>query len=199
MKPTWSTKDLIEKLPHATSLIGMARLLGLSRATKKMIAELKALGPIAEHVFDEVLNRQSNFDKTFLSKLRLAVQESFTYRQVLIKLGVTPEGGNYKTIKDRIKKYQIDTSHFLKVGWNGGRQPDKSGKYTTRRAVKKKLQKIRGQNCEQCKNSVWNDKPILLELHHIDGNNQNNEDSNLQILCPNCHSQTPNFRNRKSK
>ena len=33
----------------------------------------------------------------------------------------------------------------------------------------------------------------MCQLHHIDGDNTNNELSNLQILCPNCHSQTENY------
>lgn len=31
-----------------------------------------------------------------------------------------------------------------------------------------------------------------LEVHHIDGNCTNNKEENLQLLCPNCHSLTPN-------
>ncbi len=38
-------------------------------------------------------------------------------------------------------------------------------------------------------------KRIPLEINHIDGNASNNEENNLQLLCPNCHSLTPNFRN----
>ena len=30
-------------------------------------------------------------------------------------------------------------------------------------------------------------KPLVLELHHIDNNHNNNELSNLEVLCPNCH------------
>lgn len=44
--------------------------------------------------------------------------------------------------------------------------------------------------CECCGNSLWNNQPIPLELHHIDGNHYNNELTNVQILCPNCHAQT---------
>ena len=31
---------------------------------------------------------------------------------------------------------------------------------------------------------------VPLELHHKDGNSENNREKNLQILCPNCHSLT---------
>lgn len=30
-------------------------------------------------------------------------------------------------------------------------------------------------------------------------NNKNNADNNVKLLCPNCHSQTDNYRNRKRK
>ncbi len=50
--------------------------------------------------------------------------------------------------------------------------------------------------CEECGISEWNDKPLTLEVDHIDGDNSNNELTNLKILCPNCHSQTPTWRGR---
>lgn len=34
---------------------------------------------------------------------------------------------------------------------------------------------------------------IPLEVHHVDGDRLNNELSNLQLLCPNCHAQTDNY------
>jgi hypothetical protein len=53
-----------------------------------------------------------------------------------------------------------------------------------------------GYTCSACSISEWMGKPICLELDHIDGNNRNNELSNLRLLCPNCHSQTETFRGR---
>lgn len=50
--------------------------------------------------------------------------------------------------------------------------------------------------CEKCNLVFWLGCPIPLELHHIDGNLKNNDLSNLQILCPNCHTFTPNYRGR---
>ena len=38
-------------------------------------------------------------------------------------------------------------------------------------------------------------KKVPLEVNHIDGNSLNNLEDNLQLLCPNCHSLTSNFRN----
>ena len=56
---------------------------------------------------------------------------------------------------------------------------------------------LREHKCEICGITEWLGKPTPLELHHIDGNRFNNELSNLQILCPNCHSQTPNYSGKK--
>ena len=54
----------------------------------------------------------------------------------------------------------------------------------------------RGHNCENCGLSKWLDKPITLELEHIDGNNQNNVKENLKLLCPNCHSFTETWKGK---
>lgn len=48
--------------------------------------------------------------------------------------------------------------------------------------------------CLGCGISDWLGKKLTLELHHIDGDKRNNDRENLCMLCPNCHSQTPNYR-----
>lgn len=55
--------------------------------------------------------------------------------------------------------------------------------------------------CEKCNLTTWLDQSIPLEVHHIDGNNENNELCNIQLLCPNCHSITDTYggKNKKSK
>ena len=53
--------------------------------------------------------------------------------------------------------------------------------------------------CECCGLSEWLGKPIVLELHHIDGNRKNNKLENLKLLCPNCHSITDNFKSKNVK
>lgn len=53
--------------------------------------------------------------------------------------------------------------------------------------------------CQECGIKDWNEKELVLELHHIDGNNRNNMTHNLVFLCPNCHSITDNHRNKKRR
>lgn len=54
---------------------------------------------------------------------------------------------------------------------------------------------------DKCAKCSWNKKnkytnKIPLQIHHIDGNYKNNEENNLVLLCPNCHSLTENFGSR---
>jgi len=50
--------------------------------------------------------------------------------------------------------------------------------------------------CNRCGVSEWQGFKIPLELEHKDGNNQNNKRTNLEGLCPNCHSITDTWRGR---
>lgn len=51
---------------------------------------------------------------------------------------------------------------------------------------------IKEHRCEVCGYENWMGKPIPLELHHKDGNRNNWDIGNLEIICPNCHAQTNN-------
>lgn len=48
--------------------------------------------------------------------------------------------------------------------------------------------------CNICDIDTWNDKVLGLEIDHVDGNSGNNILSNTRLLCPNCHSQTDNYK-----
>lgn len=62
-----------------------------------------------------------------------------------------------------------------------------------------RLKELRPWVCENCGLFEWRGEPLTLEIHHIDGNPCNNEINNLQLLCPNCHSLTSNWRSRNIK
>ena len=65
---------------------------------------------------------------------------------------------------------------------------------TTSSKLKSKLYNagLKTAKCEICGISDWNGKQITLHLDHTNGNHDNRLE-NLQILCPNCHSQTPTY------
>lgn len=122
----------------------------------------------------------------------------FSIAGLLKGLGLRPVGGNYINIKRKLQKLNLDTSHFTGQGWSKDKQLFDYSDYTKSVRVKKHLTRDRGRKCEECHLSEWNSKEIPLELHHLDGNRGNNNVDNLKILCPNCHAQTENWRNRST-
>jgi HNH endonuclease len=57
------------------------------------------------------------------------------------------------------------------------------------------------QACGLCGIREWQGRPLRLQLHQINGDGTDNRLENLQLLCPNCHSQTDTFagRNRRGR
>lgn len=62
-----------------------------------------------------------------------------------------------------------------------------------RSTIRRYLSELIGYKCSECNITNWNNKPITLQVDHIDGNAGNNNVANVRLLCPNCHSQQDTF------
>ena len=138
------------------------------------------------------------------------VKNSLSIAQVCKKLNIKPIGGNYRTIKNKIKKLNLDTSHFTGQAWNKGKKYrlfsksisldnilKENSPYNSYRLKQRLLDAgLKKYICECCGNEKWLDKPIKLELHHINGDCNDNRLENIQLLCPNCHAYTDNYRGK---
>jgi hypothetical protein len=69
-------------------------------------------------------------------------------------------------------------------------------KILSEKARKRFLIQERGHGCEICSYATWCNKPIPIELDHIDGNADNNVRENLRLICPNCHAQTDTYKSK---
>ncbi len=58
---------------------------------------------------------------------------------------------------------------------------------------------LKRDECELCGLTSWRAAPISVQLHHLNGDPDDHRLENLQLLCPNCHSQTDNFCGRKRR
>lgn len=152
--------------------------------------------------------KYKKYTKQFIQE---AVDNSISYNDVLRYTGRKLSGGNSSHIKQVIKKFDIDITHFLGKSHNKGRIPHNkkepvdvlifrpdSDRRQSRSILKRSLLAIgRSYECELCGSSdVWNGGELILQIDHIDGNWLNDTEMNLRFLCPNCHSQTDNFSGR---
>lgn len=124
-------------------------------------------------------------------------KNSKSIAELLKRLGLRYAGGNYANMKRMLQSLNVDTSHWTGQSWNAGQQLKDWSKYTKVESLKKHLKLLRNNTCEKCKLDRWNGEMIPLEVHHKDGDRTNNELSNLELLCCNCHAQTDFYRNKK--
>lgn len=90
-------------------------------------------------------------------------------------------------------KYQ---NNLVLEAWKKGEFDGMSGKYGLSKVIRDYMLNKANYACEIC---GWNEiNPVSqkspLEIHHKDGNYLNTTETNLQVLCPNCHSLTPNHK-----
>ena len=118
--------------------------------------------------------------------------------ELLRKFDLKVVGGNYINIKKNLQRLQVDTSHWTGQAWSKNEQLKDYSEY--RRVIHSKphLIKERGHKCECCERTEWLGAVIPLEVHHKDGNRGDNNKENLELLCPNCHATTDNWRGRKN-
>ena len=81
--------------------------------------------------------------------------------------------------------------------WKIGKENGMKGNCSISNYVKRYLLEKTNCSCEICGCNWVNPKSgkPIVEIHHIDGNAFNNKEENLQVLCPNHHAMTENYKN----
>lgn len=150
-----------------------------------------------------------NGRRTWTDKqLIVALKNSTSIRQVILKLGLSCRPGNYITIKNRIKKLNLDTKHITgSAHGTGGKRASvedmlKEHSPYLRKNIKRKIikNKLIPYECALCKNKgTWKNNPLILILDHSNGVNDDYRIKNLRFLCPNCNSQQSTFCGKGKK
>ena len=137
------------------------------------------------------------YEKEFIQKV---VNDSVSYKESLIKMGLRAAGGNYKILKKYINLYGLSISHFESPEEVSKRNLFKDkipldevlveNSTYSRTSLKIRLydDKILERECSLCgQDENWNGMKISLILDHINGIYNDNRLENLRMVCPNCN------------
>ncbi|MGW7575406.1 HNH endonuclease signature motif containing protein [Streptomyces sp. NPDC054765] len=138
-----------------------------------------------------------------------AVQEAtgaaFSVAAALRSLGIPDNTRSRAHFQQWVSEYAIDISHFLgqahmrgKPGTTAVKPPEQilvkhHGERRTRSVMLRRALRQIGvpEQCVGCGTGpVWQDKPMTLEVDHINSDWSDNRPENLRLLCPNCHAVT---------
>lgn len=179
MKPKNLKKEIIELLKNNIPYSVISKQLGCAKSTISYYA------------------KQNGFQKQIFNNLNWSeIQNDIN------------NGLNQTNLR---KKYKTTRATLLKaVKENKISDPRKkkrtldillSTKHKSRGILKKELfkQNLLKNECYECKlQPLWNNKPLIMHLDHINGINNDNRLENLRVLCPNCHSQTETYAGKNS-
>lgn len=169
-------QSVLELLAEGLSQAAIARRLGVSNATISRDLRLLGFPPFASG---------KRYDWPAVQRF---YDEGHSVRECVTKFGMSSETWHSaRTRGDLVTRTR--TAMPLDELLSGPRN---------RRHLKERLVALGLKHlvCEECGVSAWRDKPLSLCLHHINGVRDDNHLENLQLLCPNCHSQTENFSGR---
>ena len=89
--------------------------------------------------------------------------------------------------------------HQIVQDWLDGKSTGRYGGVNgeLKRSIRDYLLEQANYTCQWCGWSKRNPYTglIALEIHHKDGNHENSRPENLEVICPGCHSLTPNYKN----
>ena len=155
-------------------------------------------------------------------ELKLIVDKSKTWSEIIVHYGLTCNGNYVLLVKKILVEKGIDFGHIGNgpncsiaierrksnnrktyeeyiERWKAGLETGYVPKYFyVHPYVRKYLFEKHHDKCQKC---GWGEvnvftRKVPLQAHHVDGDASNTSEENLELLCPNCHSLTPNFGHR---
>lgn len=191
--------DLFEKvqklLSEGKSRVEIANILDCQKSTVNYYANPKNWEKFERK--QKTQTKRLEFEEAILS----VVDQATSASNICDLIGIHHTNINIKRVLDFLEEKNINPEWKQK---QANRKPqgywNKDNIFTEkscfqRSKLKDKLIEfgLKEAKCEMCGNNQWLDQQIPLQIHHINGINDDNRLENLQILCPNCHALTDNY------
>lgn len=196
-----TNEELIERINTHSSLQDLIKSFGL---------------PASHHnrTLFKVFLKRRQIDKTWnssnytLDELSQVVSKSVNWSDVCRKLNISICSANFDKLKSGCRQNNIDTTHFDKTLRSIGIHKRHTvhtvfveNSKLHRSSLRQFLIKsnLYTNKCSMCGiDDMWNNKPLKLEIDHINGIHNDNRIENLRWVCPNCHSQTSTYKKGKN-
>lgn len=205
-------EEIIMIASQSSSLEHLNLLLGYKNKSSARREKLKNF--LIKHKFNFSLFKKENREKIVTSifnnkvKLQEAVNQSINFNQVLKIYNLSNSGDQVENLKKYLANYEISIKHFRlkdkvkEKNFYTNEEIFINNSNVGQSAVRSRIleQNLIPYSCSACDiGNIWLGKELILDLEHIDGNNKNQQLSNLTFLCPNCHRKTLTWGGRNTK
>lgn len=143
-------------------------------------------------------------------EVEAAAQNANSLKEMMQALGMKLSSGYYKDIHKICRKFDVKPPIYKNVGQNIVQHkwtpmPTEewfaNGVHRNGRETRKRLVRLGVlDQCSMCGlGTEWNGLPLALQLDHLNGDSFDNRIENVRILCPNCHTQTDTYGNKRGR